>query len=134
MSFVENKTHRRIDLETTTLERVPHLSVIVTDATGLLGTADIYVSKPPGSAQIGERFLIHTWIADADMSEPDAQTDYSVASGEQMYQHEANADYTVISEASGNTQMDIEVAAEKTVYVMAEIDGRIYSGSAAITD
>ena len=79
------------------------------------------------------RANLRVWIADAEYSEPDAQTDFSVTTGEQLREIEANADYEVITDATGLAVMNIDAATDKTVYVMAEIDGRIFTGSVAIT-
>jgi len=82
---------------------------------------------------LAQRFLLRVWIADAEFSEPDAQTDLSVTTGEQMREIEADADYEVITDATGAAAMNIDTVGDKTVYVMAEADGRIYTGSVAIT-
>jgi len=111
---------------------IPYLTVSVVDATGNAGTCTIQVKDAAGN-NLAERFLIRTWIADAEYSEPDPQTDYSVSTGELMRELEADADYEVISDASGTVVMDIATSGAKTVYCMAEILGRIYTGTADIT-
>lgn len=110
----------------------PQLTFSGTDDTDGTGTMDIQVADESDAAIAG-RWRIRTWIADADMSEPDAQTDYSVTTGEQLRELEANADYEVITPADGLVVMNIDAGGAKTVYCMAEIDGRIYSESLAIT-
>jgi len=90
-------------------------------------------ARDAANNNLAERFRVRAWIADAQWSEPDAQTDFSVTTGEQLRELEANADYEVISDANGTVVMNIDTAADKTVYVMAEIDGRICTGSVAIT-
>ncbi len=87
---------------------------------------------------LSHRFLICVWIADAEYSEPDAQTDFSVGTGEEMREIEANADYEVITNGAGLVVMNINVTiapdTTKTVYVMADLDGRIYTGTIEITN
>ena len=119
-------------LEAALADNIPSLTLAGTDDADGTGTMDIQVKDAAGN-NLAERFAIRTWIADADFSEPDAQTDYSVTVGEQLRELEANADYEVITTAAGLVTMDITVATPKTVYVMAEIDGRIYSYALAIT-
>jgi hypothetical protein len=104
-----------------------------TDGADGTGTMAIQIADRAGN-DIADRFKVHTWIADADMSEPDAQTDFSVSTGEQLYETEADADYTVISDATGLVEMDIDAGGAKTVFVMACIDGRIFSAQLDITD
>ena len=111
---------------------IPALMVTASDLTGNAGSASVQARDAAGNA-LAQRFLVRTWIADAALSEPDAQTDFSVYIGEEMRELEANADYEVISDASGLVTMNIAVSAPKTVHIMAEIAGRIYTTSVAIT-
>lgn len=108
------------------------LALSGTDNADGTGTMDIQVQDRAGN-DIAERFLIRTWIADAEYSAPDAQTDFSVTTGEQIRELTADADYEAIADATGLVTMNIDTAADKTIYVMAEIDGRIFTGSIAIT-
>lgn len=113
-------------------DRVPYLAFSGTDDADGTGTMDIQ-AKDSGANDLAQRFLVRTWIADADFSEPDAQTDFSVTVGEEMRELEADADYEVICDATGLVTMNIDAGGAKTVYVMAEIDGRIYSEQLDIT-
>ena len=112
---------------------IPALMVTASDLTGNAGSASVQARDAAGD-DLAKQFLVRVWIADAALSEPDAQTDFSVYVGEEMRELEANADYEVISNASGLVTMNIAVSAPKTVHVMAEIDGRIYTKSVAITN
>jgi len=125
-------THDAAGLVSGLQDRIPQISFSGTDDGDGTGTMDIQVQDAAGN-NLAERFLVRTWIADAEFSEPDAQTDYSVTVGEPMREIEANADYEVISNASGLITMNIDAGGAKTVYVMAELDGRIHSQSLAIT-
>ena len=111
---------------------IPALMVTASDLTGNAGSASVQARDAAGD-DLAKQFLVRVWIADAALSEPDAQTDFSVYVGEEMRELEANADYEVISNASGLVTMNIAVSAPKTVHVMAEIAGRIYTTSVAIT-
>ncbi len=112
---------------------LPSLELTGTDDTDGTGSMQINVLDAAGNALTG-RYLIRTWIADADFSEPDAQTDFNAVVGEIMRQLEANADYEVISQNSpSRVTMEINTTGAKTVYVMAELDGKIYSEQLDIT-
>ena len=112
---------------------IPYLTLTGADDGDGTGSVTIQAKDRAGN-NLAQRFCVHTWIADAEFSEPDAQTDYSVTTGEQLYETEANADYTVISDASGTAAMNIDAGGAKSVYCHAQIDGRIWSsGEIAIT-
>lgn len=120
------------NLEDAVADLIPYLAVTVVDLTGLSGTATIQAKDAAGNNLAG-RFLVRTWIAEAAYSEPDSQSTFGVDTGEEMVEIEAGADLEVISDANGAIGITIEVAGARTVYVMAEIDGRVYMGSVAIT-
>ena len=113
-------------------DMIPQITLTGTDDADGTGSMAIQV-KDAAANNLAERFRIRAWIADAEFSEPDPQTDFSVTTGEQLREIEADADYEVITDTTGLAIMNIDAATDKTVYVMAEIDGRIYSGSVAIT-
>lgn len=113
-------------------ELMPNLKLTGTDDGDGTGWMAVRVGDALGS-NLSARFLIRTWIADADFSEADPQTGFSVAVGEQMRELEANADYEVITNSNGLVDMEINTGGAKTVYVMAELDGRIYSKQLDIT-
>ena len=124
--------HAAAGLASAVQDLVPTLSLSGTDDGDGTGSMDIQAKDAAGN-NLAERVLARVWIADAAYSEPDPQTGFSVATGEQMRQIEANADYEVISDATGLITMDIDAGGAKTVHVMAEIDGRIWTASVAIT-
>ena len=124
--------HAAAGLASALQDVVPNLNLTGTDDADGTGSMLIQV-RDAANNNLEQFFLIRTWIADADMSEPDAQTDFSVTYGEMLREIEADADYEVITNSSGNCTMNIDTAGDKTVYVMAEIDGRICSQGVAIT-
>lgn len=111
---------------------IPNLILTGADDGDGTGWMTIQV-RDAANNDLAERFRVRAWIADAEYSEPDAQTDFSVSTGEELREIEADADYEAISDVWGTVVMHIDTAGDKTVYVMAEIDGRIYTGSVAIT-
>jgi hypothetical protein len=110
-------------------DAIPGLTITGADDGDGTGSASIQAKDAAGD-DLAERLKIHVWIADAEFSEPDAQTDFSVSAGEQLYETEADADYTVISDSNGTVNMNIDAGGAKTVYVMAEVGGRVYSSGA----
>jgi len=108
---------------------IPNLLLTGQDDGDGTGECSVQV-RDAANNNLAERFLVRTWIADAEWSEPDPQTGFSVSTGELMRQLEANADLEIITNANGLTEVNIDTGGAKTVYVMAEIDGRIYSSGA----
>lgn len=101
------------------------------------GTGSMLISaKDAVGATLSQRFRIRTWISSSDFGVPVAQTDFSVNTTPgclELAEIDANADYDGISSSAGQLAMTIDVATDRTVYVMAELDGRVYSGSVEIT-
>jgi hypothetical protein len=109
-------------------------NLLLTGANHADGTGAMTIqARDAANNNLAQRFLVRAWIADAEYSEPDPQTGFSVTTGELMRTIEANADLEVISDATGLAAMDINTGGAKTVYVMAKVDGRIYTGSVSIT-
>ena len=124
--------HAAVGLAEAVQDLMPNLLLTGADDGDGTGTMTIQV-RDAADNNLAQRFCVRAWIADAEYSEPDAQTDFSVTTGEQLRELEADADYEAISDANGTLVMDIDTTTDKTVYVMAEVDGRIYTGSVAIT-
>ncbi|HUT56700.1 MAG TPA: hypothetical protein VNA25_02370, partial [Phycisphaerae bacterium] len=108
------------------------LALTGTDGTGGTGSMAIQVVGLGGEA-LAARARIRTWIAEASYSEPDPQTGFTVTTGELLRPIEANADLEVITDATGLALMAIDAGGAKTVHVMAELDGQIYTASLGIT-
>jgi len=120
-------------LSTSLQDSIPYLTITGTNDADGTGSATVQIKDAAGN-NLEQRFLVKVWIADAEYSEPDPQTDFSVTTGEQMHQIEADAEYDVITGATGAAAMNIDAGGAKTVYVMAECNGRIVSsGAIAIT-
>ena len=116
-------------------DRLPYLAFTGVDDGDDTGSMAIQV-KDAGGNNLSDRFLLNVWIADADMSEPDPQTGFTVdgANGELKETIEANADLMVITTAAGYCKLDIDAGGAKTVYVMATTNGqRIMSEQLDIT-
>jgi len=113
-------------------DMIPQLSLSGTNDEDGTGTMDIQVQDAAG-VNMSEYFRIRCWLSDSAVGAPVADTDFSVITEAELQEVEANADYEVISNLDGLVTMNISVAVDGTYYVMAEIDGRIYTGSVAIT-
>ena len=113
-------------------DAMPSLTLTGTDDEDGTGSMLIQV-KDAGGNNLEDFFRIRAWIADDAYSEPDAQNDFSITYGEILREIEANADYEVITSSGGSCTMNIDTATDKTVAVMADIDGRIYTSNITIT-
>jgi len=111
---------------------IPKLSLTGTNDADNTGSVSIQVQNANGLS-LSQRFLMRVWISSSDFGNPVAQTDFSVTTGSQQQELTADAYYEVISDSNGVVAMNIDAGSAKTVYVMAEINGRIYSVSIAIT-
>jgi len=115
-------------------DKVPYLTVTVENQTTPDGTGNAYIQAYDAAGnELHQRFRVRTWISSSDFGAPVKQDDFSVAEGTELREIDPDADYEVISDHEGYVFMTITVATDRTVYVMAEIDGRIYSGSVEIT-
>lgn len=78
---------------------------------------------------------LQVWIGSADMGAPAAVADTidNVAAGAIIETITANQHYQFITNASGVLTFDLTINAGGTAYVMAEIDGRVYSLEVEIT-
>ncbi len=110
----------------------PALDLVGTDDADGTGSVSIQVVDVYTGDPIAGRYLVRCWIAEADCGAPAAQIGFSISAGTQVREITANADYEVISDLAGLVVMNI--AADGIYYVMAEVDGKIYSTSVAITN
>ena len=86
-----------------------------------------------GDNNLAQRMLSRVWVAQTEYAAPDATGNtVAVDTGTPMQAVVANAHYLVESDASGTIVFGLTVSGAATRYVMAEIDGRVYS-SGAIT-
>ena len=77
---------------------------------------------------LAERFRIRVWIATSDFGAPSAAGNtVAVETGTQLRQITADADYEIISDATGKAEIGVTISGAASRYVMAEIDGRVHS-------
>lgn len=111
---------------------MPTLFLTDTDDGDGTGTMAIQVQDADGN-NLAQRFRVRCWLSTGDYGAPVADTDFSVITGTELREITANADYEVISDASGLVLMNIDTVANGNYYVMAEVDGRIYRATITIT-
>jgi len=109
-----------------------HLEVGAHDDADGTGTATAQLANPNDTEPIAANVRMRVWISTTLFGAPAAVTGFSVTTGTQLRQITANADYEVISDATGLVVMNI-VAANGTYYVMAEVSGLIFAQVATIT-
>lgn len=77
---------------------------------------------------LAERVLVRVWIAPGEYGAPDATGNtVAVETGTTYETEAANAAYKIISDATGKVDIGVTISGAASRYVMAEIDGRIYS-------
>ena len=77
---------------------------------------------------LAQRVMIRVWVATTDYGAPSA-TDNAVAidTGTILQTITAHAYYELISDAAGKVEVGVTISGAASRYVLAEIDGRIYS-------
>ncbi len=124
--------HAVAGLQAAVQDLIPTITITSVDEEDGTATVTIQVKDAAGN-NLAERFLVRTWLGGAEYGAPMAQTDFSVDIGTEIREIYATADYEVMSDATGRVVMRVEANPDGTYYVMAEVDGRICSGSVAIT-
>ncbi len=124
--------HSLAGLADAVVDLMPQLALTGTDDADGTGSMAIQVKDAAGNDLAG-RFRVRCWLSTSDCGVPAAEFDFSVNTGTLLREIAANADYEVISDATGLAEMNISVAADGAYYVMAEVDGRVFSGSVTIT-
>jgi len=109
---------------------LPNLNITSGGEVGDTHTVTIQ-ARDAADNNLAERFLIQLWVDDAEYGAPDATGNtVAVTTGTTCETVTVNAHYTVISDANGKVIITLAVAGDATRYVMAEVDGRIYSSGA----
>jgi len=71
---------------------------------------------------------LRVWIATSDYGAPNASGNtVAVSTGTTLREITANADYEIITGASGTAAIDVTVSGAASRYIMVETDGRIFS-------
>ena len=85
-------------------------------------------ARDAANNNLAQRFLVRVWIDTVEYGDGDA-TDNTVVieTGTEYDDEMVNAAYKVISDANGTVAIGVTIPGAATRYIMAEIDGRIYS-------
>ncbi len=87
-------------------------------------------ARDAANNNLAANVLVNLWIATAAMGAPSATGNtYALTTGTSVFAFtgQTNAHYSVLSASSGAVVFNLTVAGAATRYVMAELDGRIYS-------
>lgn len=126
-------TYRSIvaaDLAAAVQDQVACITVVGADlAAAGTGTITIQAKDAAGN-DLAARCLVRTWIGTANDFGPDALTDYSVSTGTSKEEVTANAEYLVVTDATGLAVMAVDNGGAGTVYAWAELGGRIVASGA----
>ncbi len=85
-------------------------------------------ARDAANNELTEYFRVRLWIATSDYGAPSATGNtYALVGGTALRTLTANADYEVISNGGGGVGFTLTISGAATRYIMAEVDGRIYS-------
>jgi len=114
--------------------KVSYLTFHTQDAGPGQAEIDVEVRDAAGEYLLSY-FRIRCWTSTTDFGAPVTQNTFCLCggSGVELEEHKFNADYTVITSNEGYVTMDLEVVENGEYYIMAELDGRVYSTPVVIT-
>jgi hypothetical protein len=114
-------------------DRIAYLTLSASDDGDGTGTLSIQLKDAAGN-DLAANALLRVWIGTANDFGPDTITDFSVTTGTQKAEVTADAEYHVITDATGLAVMNIDNGGAGTLYAWAELAGRIVaSGAITIT-
>ena len=87
-----------------------------------------FQARDAGNNNLAQRVLVRLWIATSDYGAPSAAGNtVALDTGTIIETVTANAYYLIESDAAGKVQVTVTVAGAASRYILAEIDGRVYS-------
>lgn len=123
-------THGAAGLSAALQAAIRSISLTATAEAANARTITIQVRDAVGNA-LAQHMLIRVWVSDMEYAWPDATGHAVAVTSGHLYQEElANAAFILATEADGSIAMTLTVVGAATRFVMAEIDGRIYSSGA----
>lgn len=112
---------------------IPTLTISSVDNLDESATFTIQVKDAAGN-NLAQRFSVNAWVSSSEYGGPAAETSWTTDTGTLIHAFAANAHYSIISDANGVVEVTIAVnSAPESVWLMAEFDGRIYTGIQAVT-
>ena len=123
-------THGAAGLSGALQAAIPSLAITATAQAAGARTITVQARDAAGNA-LAQRMLIRVWVSDVEYACPSAAGHTVAVTGGSLYQEElANAAFKLVTQAGGSIAITVTVSGAATRYVMAEIDGRIYSSGA----
>jgi len=124
---LEDDGSENLRLTTAAQDLLPNLTITAGAEAADVRTITVQ-ARDFSNNNLAERLLVRVWIGTADYGAPSAAGNTVAVSTGTTYETEtANAAYKVISDANGTVAIDVTISGAASRYVMAEIDGRIYS-------
>lgn len=124
------------NLGPTLADRVPSLSLSIGAQAGQVRDVTIQVKDANGN-DLAQRTAIKTWVSTTEYFDPVAGDGFAPGDGgitRVIRTHSANALLTILTPAAGTALMSVTDNGGDTLYVMAELDGKVYSsGEIVIT-
>lgn len=113
-------------------DSLPTLALSAVDGTNGTAAVTIQVKDADGNdlAQVSK---VHVWTDDTEFGAPTAITGLTAATGTVISSLTANADLLVVSDATGEIVLTANNAGAGTIYIMAEVNGKVYSLEVVIT-
>jgi len=107
---------------------MPNLNLSAGDEDGADTRVITIQARDAGLNALQQRVCARVWIATSDHGAPDATGNtVAVDTGTAVQTITANAHLLIESDATGKIEVSITVAGAASRYVMAEIDGRVYT-------
>jgi len=117
-------------LSATLQDAIPQLDISASaEGATSADTIDVTLQVQDASGtSLAKQHLLRVWIDDAEFGAPDATGNtVTVSTGTTMQTLTSDADYELLTDATGVVQIDIAVSGSASRYVMAELDGVVYS-------
>lgn len=105
---------------------MPTLSITAGTISGSVIPVSVQCKDAAGN-DLPQRMLVRVWISESDWGTPTDMDMVSLTGGTLLRAIIANGDYEIITGPDGLASMTIESTPQATRYVLAEIDGRVYS-------
>ncbi len=103
-------------------------TVSVTFGAEVVDVISVYAQvKDAAGNDLAAKFLVRMWVSEIDFGAPSDTGHTAWPEGGVQRVIQANADFELLSDASGKAALAVMLVGSGSRYVMAEIDGRIYS-------
>jgi hypothetical protein len=88
-------------------------------------------ARDAANNNLAQRFMMTVWISTVEYGMPDSTNTTAIVETGAIYApHETDVGFDVISDANGRVAIGFTIIGAATRYIMAEVDGRIYSSGA----